>query len=151
MDRKRDIKSPRNIVSAIIFYLGCLFLVTMTRQITKPGRDETFSEMVREKLFLSLEQELPYSVAVQTEYWDEDPQSGMLHIGCVIYVSTKSHKAMVIGAKGRKLKEVGQAARLELEAMLGQKTYLQLWVKVKPRWTENRHFLQGLAPENQGL
>ncbi len=109
------------------------------------------SEIVREKLFLGLEQELPYFVAVQTEYWDEDPESGMLHIGCVIYVGTKSHKAMVIGAKGRKLKEVGQAARLELEAMLEQRIHLQLWVKVKPGWTENRNFLQGLAPENQGL
>jgi len=109
------------------------------------------SEIIREKLFLSLEQELPYSLAVQTEYWDQDPECGMLHIGAVIYVSTKSHKAMVIGAKGRMLKEVGQAARLELEAMLGQRVYLQLWVKVKPRWTENRNFLQGLAPENQVL
>jgi GTP-binding protein Era len=109
------------------------------------------SEIVREKLFLSLEQELPYSVAVQTEYWDRDPESGMLHIGAVIYVSTKSHKAMVIGAKGRKLKEVGQKARLELEAMLEQRVYLQLWVKVKPKWNENRGFLQGLAPENEAL
>jgi len=109
------------------------------------------SEIIREKLFLNLEQEVPYSVAVQTEYWDEDPESGMVHIGAVIYVSTKSHKAMVIGAKGRMLKEVGRAARLELEAMLERQVYLQLWVKVKPRWTENRDFLQGLAPENEAL
>lgn len=107
------------------------------------------SEIIREKLFLNLEQELPYSVAVQTEYWDEDPETGMLHIGAVIYVSTKSHKSMVIGAKGRMLKQVGQAARLELEAMLEQQVYLQLWVKIKPKWTQNRSFLQSLAPENE--
>jgi GTP-binding protein Era len=109
------------------------------------------SEIIREKLFLCLEQEVPYSVAVQTEYWDEDPESGMLHIGAVVYVAHKSHKAIVIGAKGRKLKEVGQAARLELEAMLEQRVYLQLWVKVKPRWTESRSFLLGLSPENEAL
>lgn len=107
------------------------------------------SEIIREKLFLSLEQELPYSVAVQIEHWQEDREKDMLNIGAVIYVSRKNHKAMVIGAKGRKLKEVGQAARMELEDFLDQKVFLQLWVKVKPKWTQNRRFLLELAMEGQ--
>ena len=104
------------------------------------------AEIIREKLFLVLEEELPYSVAVQVEYWQKDPEKDLVHLEGVIYVSRKNHKAMVIGSRGRKLKEVGEAARVELEDQLEQKVFLQLWVKVKPKWTQDRRFLLELSP-----
>lgn len=105
------------------------------------------AEIVREKLFEVLKQELPYAVAVAPEYWQEDPERGMVHIGCVIYVERRSHKGMVIGKNGSVLRRVGTEARLELESLIEDSINLQLWVKVKQRWTEDRRFLDTLEPE----
>jgi GTP-binding protein Era len=105
------------------------------------------SEIVREKLFLVLEQELPYSLAVVTEHWQEDPELGAVVIHAVIYVARKNHKKMVIGRGGQRLKEVGRRARIELEAMLCARVRLELWVKVRHRWDEDRAFLLQLQAE----
>ena len=101
------------------------------------------SELVREKLFLYLQKELPYSVAVEIIDWQEDEE--LVKIMMTIYVSKESHKSIVIGHKGSMLKKVGTEARKELEAMLNKKVYLDLWVKVKPKWTENESFLLALG------
>lgn len=101
------------------------------------------AEIVREKLFYVLEKELPYYVAVQVEDWQED--ENLVTIMAVIYVARESHKPIVIGKKGRTLKEVGSKARKELEEMLQKKVFLDLWVKVKPKWTENTSFLLSLG------
>jgi GTP-binding protein Era len=105
------------------------------------------TEIIREKLFGLLTQELPYSIAVASEYWKEEPERGLVHLGCVIYVERRSHKGIVIGKGGSKLKQVGREARLELEELLEIRIHLQLWVKVKPGWTEDRRFLANLEPE----
>ncbi|HDQ40194.1 MAG TPA: GTPase Era [Desulfonatronum sp.] len=103
------------------------------------------AEIVREKLFLSLHEELPYRTAVDIEDWDEKSQPGLTRIHAVIFVERDTHKAMVIGKQGRNLKKVGQRARLELEELLGGRVYLELWVKIRSRWSEDERFLLSLG------
>jgi len=103
------------------------------------------AETVREKLFLALRQELPYSTAVEIEQWEEEPERNFTRIGAVIYTARPGHKAMVIGKQGALLKKIGQEARLELEEMLEGKVFLELWVKVREGWTEDPGFLRALG------
>lgn len=93
------------------------------------------SEIIREKLLLYLEDEVPHGVAVEIESYKEEP--GITRIGAVIYCERKSHKGIIIGKQGKKLKGVGKAARLEIEALLGAKVFLELWVKVKENWRDS--------------
>lgn len=106
------------------------------------------SEIIREKLFLHLRQEVPYSAAVDIEHWEE-PDEGQMLIQAVIYVARPSHKAMVIGRAGTGIKEIGSTARTEIQELLARKVHLDLWVKVRERWTEDAQFLRylGLTPE----
>lgn len=103
------------------------------------------SEIIREKLFLTLDRELPYSLAVAIEHWEENQDLVTIH--ALIYVPKTSHKGMVIGRGGRLLKTVGQQARQELEDVLDMRVNLQMWVKVKPKWTEDENFVLQFLPE----
>lgn len=103
------------------------------------------AEIIREKLFLGLRQELPYFVAVDIENWQEEPERGLTVINAVIYVGRDSHKGIVIGQGGKNLKEVGQAARKEIAELLGTKVHLELWVKVKENWPDDLNFLHQLG------
>jgi len=106
------------------------------------------TEIVREKIFLTLKQELPYSIAVKIEYWEEIPENSQVIINCVIFVSQKSHKKIVIGKDGSLLKRIGQQARLEISELIGKKVHLELWVKVKKDWHKDVNFLKALdSPE----
>ena len=93
------------------------------------------SEIIREKLLLYLEYEVPHGGAVEIESYEEDVD--ITRIGAVIYCERKSHKGIIIGKEGKKLKGIGKSARLEIEALLGTKVYLQLWVKVKENWRDS--------------
>ena len=103
------------------------------------------AEIVREKLFISLRQELPYSTAVDIEAWDEDLERNHVTINAIIYVGRASHKSMVIGHAGQNLKKVGQAARKEIMELLDRKVHLELWVKIKENWAEDVSFLHALG------
>lgn len=103
------------------------------------------SEVIREKIFYSLHQELPYGTAVEIEQWDEDAERGLVTIHAAIYTTKKNHKGMIIGKQGATLKKIGTAAREELEEMLEMKVHLELWVKVRDNWTEDTGFLRGLG------
>ena len=103
------------------------------------------SEIVREKCFLNLRQELPYSVAVEIEAWEEEPERAFTRINAVIHVARDNHKAMVIGKGGKTLKTIGSAARVELMDLLQGRVHLELWVKVRPDWTEDAVFLRTLG------
>ena len=103
------------------------------------------AESIREKLFQSLYQELPYSVAVDIEHWDESEGRDVVEIQAVIYVGRSSHKGMVIGKGGQLLKKIGSAARKEIEALLERRVYLDLRVKVREGWTEDESFLRALG------
>lgn len=93
------------------------------------------SEIIREKLLLYLQDEVPHGVAIEIESYKETPK--MTKIGAVIYCEKKSHKGIIIGRQGRKLKGVGKSAREEIEALLGTKVFLELWVKVKENWRDS--------------
>lgn len=100
------------------------------------------AEIVREKLFERLRQEVPYSTAVAVEAWEEDESRGQTVIHAVIYVARPSHKAMVIGRAGATIKEIGTEARRDIQELIGGKVHLELWVKVKENWTEDTDLLQ---------
>lgn len=93
------------------------------------------SEIIREKLLLYLQDEVPHGVAIEIESYKETPK--ITKIGAVIYCERKSHKGIIIGKDGRKLKGVGKSAREEIEALIGTKVFLQLWVKVKENWRDS--------------
>lgn len=103
------------------------------------------AEMIREKLFRLLGQELPYSTAVEIESFEEKP--ALTRIRAVILVDKPGQKAIVIGKGGEKLKEIGSAARMDIEKLVGGKVFLELWVKVKQSWADDRRTLdrQGLS------
>lgn len=102
------------------------------------------SEIIREKLFLELEEELPYSTLVEIEKWEE-PETGPVIVNACIHVARSNHKGMVIGRGGQMLKKVGTAARIELEVLLDCQVHLELWVRVKEDWTENPGFLREMG------
>jgi len=95
-------------------------------------------EIVREKIFMAMRREIPFSTAVKVEEFVADMPSGKpTRIAAAIVVERDSHKGMVIGAGGRQLKEIGSQARLELEEILGTRIFLQLTVKVERNWTRD--------------
>ena len=97
------------------------------------------SEITREQLFLQLEQELPYNLTVESETWEEQA-NGSVKINQAIVVARDTHKNMIIGKKGSKIKEIGTEARLNIEKLLGHKVHLFLFVKVRKNWEDNPEF-----------
>ncbi|CAA7618059.1 GTPase Era [Magnetospirillum sp. UT-4] len=98
------------------------------------------AEITREKAFIQLHDELPYSLAVETEQWQER-EDGSARIDQIIYIQRDSQKAIVVGKGGSRIKAIGAAAREELEALLERRVHLFLHVKVKEDWAERRqHF-----------
>lgn len=93
------------------------------------------SEIIREKVLHYLDDEVPHGVAIEIESYKEEPN--ITRIGAVIYCERKSHKGIIIGKGGKKLKGIGKSARLEIEALLGCKVYLEIWVKVKENWRDS--------------
>ncbi len=102
------------------------------------------AEVVREKLLHATRDELPYTTGVLVESFEEDED--LLRVEAVIYVERPSQKAIVIGKGGRTIRRIGQAAREELEALLGIRMYLGLRVKVHRRWREDPRLLAEMAP-----
>lgn len=102
------------------------------------------SEFVREKVFQLTRQEIPYGVAVVIEEYKER-DNGKLFIRANIYVEKKSHKGIIIGKNGRLIKEVGRRARLDVEKLLNQEIYLDLWVKVQKDWREDENLLKRMG------
>lgn len=102
------------------------------------------AELVREQLFLQLGQELPYSAAVVAEKFEERPD-GSAAVHAQILVERDSQKAIVVGARGARIKAIGEAARAQMSELLGRKTHLFLHVKVKPGWADDRHTWRDLG------
>ena len=93
------------------------------------------AELVRETVLEQLHDEVPYSVAVQVEEYREGRSP--LYIRTVIYVERDSQKAIIIGGKGARIRSIGEAARKKIETLVGEKVYLDLWVKVLANWRKN--------------
>jgi GTP-binding protein Era len=100
------------------------------------------AELIREQILRQTRQEVPHSVAVLIERWEEAAK--ITRIAATIYVERDGQKAIVIGAAGAALKKIGTQARLEIEKMLGRKVFLQLFVKVQKDWRENPEFLNAI-------
>ncbi len=108
-------------------------------------RSEIFraAEVIREKLTLSLSQELPYGLTVQIEQYLRESKG--IAINAIVWVERDSQKGIVVGKGGSLLKKIGRAARLELKAQFGQPVHLELWVKVKDNWADSEKELQSLG------
>ncbi len=112
-------------------------------QVTDRSERFLAAELVREKLFRKLGEEIPYGLTVEIERFKNEKNS--LHIHALIWVEKSSHKPMVIGSKGDRLKEVGREAREDMEKTFGRKVFLQLWVKVKEGWADDERALRSLG------
>jgi len=100
------------------------------------------AEFIREKIFTLTQQEIPYQTAVVIEEFTEMPEKHLIKISAVIYVERANHKGILIGKKGAMLKEIGSLARADIEKILGTKIFLELWVKVKEKWTDRESLIR---------
>jgi GTP-binding protein Era len=114
-------------------------------QVTDRSQQFRIAEIIREKLTLELNEELPYGIAVEVEAMGED--EGQLLVSAVIWVDRAGQKPIVIGARGERLKRVGTAARHELNKLLDRRLHLNLWVKVREDWADNALALRQLGLE----
>lgn len=101
------------------------------------------TEIIREKILLNYDKEVPYSAEVIVEKFDE--KEGAIHIMAVIYVERDSQKGILIGKAGSKLKKVGTEARKDIEAFFGKRVYLELFVKVEPNWRNRDNKLRSFG------
>ncbi len=115
-------------------------------QLTDISERLLASEITREKLFMALDQELPYSLTVETEAFEEQ-KNGSIKINQVIFVQRESQKSIVLGKNGAQVKKVGQAAREELSRLWGTPVHLFLFVKVRDRWKDNPEIYSYLGLE----
>lgn len=102
-------------------------------------------ELVREQVFLATRDEVPYGTASIVERFEEKPEQGLTVIAATILVARQSHKGMIIGTKGERLRDIGTRARQGLETLLGTRVYLELFVRVEPGWTDNPRRLAELG------
>jgi len=116
-------------------------------QITDMANPLLAAEVTREKLFLNLNQELPYELTVETESWAVQ-NNGDLRIEQAIIVSKSGHKGIILGNKGQKIKKVGADSRRDLSDLFGRKVHLFLFVKVKEKWLDDmeRYREMGIDP-----
>jgi len=120
-------------------------------QLTDKSMRFISAEIIREKLFRVLKQELPYSITVSIDHYIEEED--ITRISATIWVERKSQKAIVIGKNGSLLKKVGTLARSDIERLIGVRVYLQLWAKVRVDWADNEQSLAsfGYSDGNPGL
>jgi GTP-binding protein Era len=111
--------------------------------ITDQSMRTLAAEMIREKLLRQTHEEVPYSIAVEIDQFVEEGKRA--RISASILVERESHKAIVIGKHGERLKAVGTEARIEMERVFGMKVFLELWVKVREAWREDEHALSELG------
>jgi len=119
-------------------------------QLTDKSMRFISAEIVREKLFRRLQQELPYSITVSIDHYVEEKD--LTRISATIWVERDSQKAIVIGKDGSQLKKIGSAARRDIERLVDGKVYLQLWVKVRADWADDERSLAafGYSDGNPG-
>jgi GTP-binding protein Era len=113
-------------------------------QLSDTAMRDIAAEMIREKVLMNLDQEVPHGVAVEVnEFKERDDR--MTYISATIYVERDTHKGIVIGKGGKMLKTISQQARVELETFVGTKVYLELWVKVLKNWRKDDNLLRRLG------
>ncbi len=138
----------RRLVDLIVRHLPESPPLFPPEQVTDRSEGFRIAEIIREKLTLELNEELPYGIAVEVEATGEE-DDGQLVVSAVIWVDRPGHKPIVIGARGERLKRVGSAARRELNALLGRRLHLQLWVKVREDWADSAQALRQLGVDTE--
>jgi GTP-binding protein Era len=116
-------------------------------QVTDHPEQFVCAELIREKILQLTHDEVPHSIAVTIEDMRQQ-ENGVVYIGAVIFVERDSQKGIIIGKRGALLKEIGQKARSDIEALLGSRVFLELWVKVKKDWRNREHVLKDLGFRN---
>ena len=114
-----------------------------TDEITDRPLRFIVSEIIREKIFLLTRDEVPYHTAVVIQSYED--KENLTRIRAEIIVSRESQKGIILGEKGRMIREIGRQAREEIEQLIGRKVFLELFVKVRPGWRENDRFLSSLG------
>ena len=105
---------------------------------------QVMGEIIREKLLLCLDKEIPHGTAVEITKFSER-ESGMVDVDAVIYCEKASHKGIIIGKQGAMLKKVSTLARQDMEKFMGTKVYLEAWVKVKENWRDNVNYVRNFG------
>ena len=105
---------------------------------------QVVGELLREKLLLCLDKEIPHGTAVEIEKFSER-DSGVIDVGAVIYCEKASHKGIIIGKHGAMLKKISTLARQDMEKFMGAQIYLETWVKIKENWRDNVNYVRSLG------
>lgn len=129
---------------AIVRYLPVGPRYFPTDQLTDQPERFLIAELIREQIFTQTEQEVPYQTAVMVEQM-VDTDSGLLRVEATVYVERDSQKGILIGKRGARLRQIGQAARQEIERRLNTRVYLALWVKVRKDWSENEQLIRDMG------
>ena len=138
--------------------LGVDALVKLIVKYLKPGpmyfpadyitdRPERFvvAEIIREKALMYLQEEVPHGIAVEIEEMKERKNRDLIDVRASILCEKKSHKSIIIGKEGRKIKGIGKSAREDIERLLGSQVNLQLFVKISENWRDNNYLLKSLG------
>ena len=107
------------------------------------------AEIVREKMLLCLEKEIPHGTAVEITRFTEREDTGIVDLDVTIYCEKASHKGIIIGKHGDMLKRISSLARRDIEKFMGAKVYMETWVKVKENWRDNVNFIRARGYDEQ--
>ncbi|MCL5774285.1 MAG: GTPase Era [Firmicutes bacterium] len=127
---------------SVVKYLPEGFPFFPPEQTTDLDEKIQISEIIREKAMSLSRQEVPHGIMVEVEELKPGKKPGYIYISAYIYVEKESHKKIIVGKGGERLKQVGTLARKEIEEILEKKVYLELWVKVKPDWRDREDILK---------
>ena len=114
--------------------------------VTDQPKEIVIAELIREKILLLTHDEIPHSIAVTVEDISRK-EDGKLRVNAAIYVERQSQKGIIIGKQGTMLRKIGTQARKDIEYLLGEKVYLELWVKVNEDWRNKRSVLRTMGYE----
>lgn len=132
------------LLAGIISYLEPGPMYYPENQITDNPEHFIIAEIIREKILILTEQEIPHSISVVVEMMQHDDK-GLLNIHVVIYVERASQRKIIIGQGGQMIKKIGTLARKEIVMLLGEKIFLELWVKVEPDWRNRKTQLRRMG------
>mgnify|MGYP002740147816 FL=1 len=137
--KKRNVTELIKTIKKYLVYSAKFFPDDMT---TDQSNKVMISEIIREKILNYTNQEIPHGTAVEVVRIVDHQEKNMIEISIIIYCERDSHKKIIIGKNGRKLKGIGKAARVELEEIFGCKVFLETWVKVKENWRDNVNYIR---------
>lgn len=137
--KKKNVGELVKTIKKYLVYSAKFFPDDMT---TDQSNKVMISEIIREKILNYTNQEIPHGTAVEVVRILDKQDKNMIEISIIIYCERDSHKKIIIGKNGRKLKGIGKAARVELEEIFGCKVFLETWVKVKENWRDNVNYIR---------